>query len=500
MQILVQLSSRFRALPLSFHVGLWLTITVSMTFQALLVGEFGSDASVTPDGTGYLKLAQELQAWGHREAHAVGDYIRTPGYPLVILGASVFGSVNELKECEIPIGDWSNTNPQGRRLVKHVILMQQLMGLLIPIVLYLLAHDLTRWPSLAFLSSLVFAYDISAVCYQFVVLTEAASMAAIVVVLALVARVLRRPSGIHALMLGLAVSWATIVRPAFLILAPMLLALLVVHGWTRRQNFRTPILLFSIAAASLPVLWAFSNLSALGHFFFTKNQTVTLENFTSRHFVEMEVENPELRIFQKNVRVALEKSPMFPMSNSMWQTAEELDEDDIYEMYRLADLANRMTLAANMGPFMQGAWMRFRSMFSEGFRDVKNRYVQLRLEHLTGNQSGSFRDTKLLFGPASGLLLVLFCVAALFAVPDHVLREFLIFSVLFALAFMFLSGAFDENEHIRHAMAARIVINFVLVLSGGLILRKACSSIAGLGTGRRAGMAGPAPGTDRSSI
>lgn len=191
---------------------------------------------------------------------------------------------------------------------------------------------------------------------------------------------------------------------------------------------------------------------------------------------------------------------MFPMSNSMWQTAEELDEDDIYEMYRLADLANRMTLAANMGPFMQGAWMRFRSMFSEGFRDVKNRYVQLRLEHLTGNQSGSFRDTKLLFGPASGLLLVLFCVAALFAVPDHVLREFLIFSVLFALAFMFLSGAFDENEHIRHAMAARIVINFVLVLSGGLILRKACSSIAGLGTGRRAGMAGPAPGTDRSSI
>lgn len=114
-------------------------------------------------------------------------------------------------------------------------------------------------------------------------------------------------------------------------------------------------------------------------------------------------------------------------------------------------------------------------MFAEGFRDVKNRYVQLRLEYLTDSQPGLFRDTKLLFGSASGVLLVLLCVATLFAVSDPVLREFLIFSVLFALTFMFLCGTFDENEHIRHGMAGRIVINLVLVMTGGLLVRRICS-------------------------
>lgn len=461
-----------RTIHFSFSTGLWLALTISLSFQCLLVGEFGSDASMTPDGTGYLKLAKELQAFWRGESHSVGDYIRTPGYPLVILCAAILGGDKELKKCEIPFGDWQNTSPQGRRLVKHIILTQQAMGLLIPIILYILAYNLTRWPILALLSSLVFMYDISAVCYQFVVLTEIASMATIVVVLALLVWVLRQPSSRRTLTLGLAASWAMIVRPSFLILAPLLLATLVIHGRVVRQDLRRPVVLFMIATASLPAVWAFSNLSNYGHFFYTKNQTVTLENFTSRYFVDMKFENPELRIFQNHVRVALERSPMFPMSNSMWQTAEELGEKDIYEMYRLADLANRMTLASNLGPFLEGAWVRFRSMFSEGFSDVKNRYVQVRLEYLSGNHSGIFRDTRLLFGSVSGFLLVLFCAATLYVERDPVLREFLIFSVVFALAFMFLSGAFDENEHIRHGMAGRIVINFVLVVTGGLLSRK----------------------------
>ena len=116
-------------------------------------------------------------------------------------------------------------------------------------------------------------------------------------------------------------------------------------------------------------------------------------------------------------------------------------------------------------------------MFSDGFIDVKNRHVQLRLEYLTGGQPGFFRDSKFLFGSASGVLLVILCVATLFAYSDSILREFLVFSVLFALAFMFLSGLFDENEYIRHGMAARIIVNLVLVMTSGLLLRRICNLI-----------------------
>lgn len=88
---LFQSVSRLHDLPQSFFFGIWLTITFSIAFQSLLVGNFGSDFATAPDTPGYIQLAQELQAFGQGEISTVGDYVRTPGYPAIILGVAVLG-------------------------------------------------------------------------------------------------------------------------------------------------------------------------------------------------------------------------------------------------------------------------------------------------------------------------------------------------------------------------------------------------------------------------
>jgi hypothetical protein len=152
-----------------------LTITVSAVFQSLPAGDFGSDAAVAPDTPAYVDLAEQLQGFLQGEVRTIGDCVRTPGYPLIILAIAT-GAEIDLKEVVLPIRNRAGTNNEGRRLVRRIILFQETAGFLIPIPLFIVAYHLTGSPFWAPLGSTVYFFDIASACYRFTVLTETVSV------------------------------------------------------------------------------------------------------------------------------------------------------------------------------------------------------------------------------------------------------------------------------------------------------------------------------------
>jgi hypothetical protein len=53
------------------------SLGISLAFQALLVGEFGSDSSTTPDSLEYIRLAKRIGAFLGDPSAGVGDDLRT---------------------------------------------------------------------------------------------------------------------------------------------------------------------------------------------------------------------------------------------------------------------------------------------------------------------------------------------------------------------------------------------------------------------------------------
>ena len=455
-----------------FCICFMLAITASAMFQCLLAGYFGSDAAATPDTPTYVELAEQLQEFLQGETKTVGDFARTPGYPLVILALAA-GAHIDLVEVGLPIRDWSGTNDQGRRLVRRIILFQQTLGFLIPILLFVIAHQLTKSPFWALLGSFVYYTDISSVCYQFTVLTETTSVATILAVYAALLAMLNRPTVRRALLLGALVGWAILLRPSNLLLAPLAAVFVARSGVPAGSSRRGALAVFLLAAILPAAVWTAGNFQKYGHAFYTKNQTITLQNYTGPRFAELPLAPGELRVLQDNVKTALAVSPHFAMSRCIWATSDQLQLADDYDMYRLMDAANRVTIAANPREFLSRSWSRFLAMWAEGFLDAGNSYAQQRFEALFAVGPDVFRDSRLLLGSRSLWWFLPLCTAAFFATRRAGVRAGILFGVLFALSYMFLTAVFDENEYLRHGMAARALVNVMMVAGVGIVLQRA---------------------------
>ena len=454
-----------------FCICLMLAITVSAVFQSLLAGYFGSDAAVVPDTPTYVELATQLQEYLQGDVQTVGDFARTPGYPLIILGLAA-GAHIDLKEVRLPIRDWTGTNELGRRLVRRIILFQETAGFLIPILLFIVAYYLTGSPFWALLGSFVYCFDISSVCYQFTVLTETTSIMTILAIFAVLLAVLRHPARWKVVLLGVLIGWAILLKPPNLLLVPIAAVFVALRGTPVGASRKSNLAAFLLAALLLPAAWTACNWHKYGHAFYTKNQTITLQNYTGPRFAEIPLAPGELRVLQDNVKVALSTSPDYAMSRCIWATAGQLRLVDDFEMYRLMDAANRVTITANPGEFLSRGWSRFLAMWTEGFLDAGNSYAQSRLEALFAVGPDVFRDSMLLLRERSLWMFPLLCIAAFFASRRAGVRAGILFGFIFTLSYMYATAVFDENGYMRHGMAARAVVNVLLVAETGIVLHR----------------------------
>jgi hypothetical protein len=116
----------------------------------------------------------------------------------------------------------------------------------------------------------------------------------------------------------------------------------------------------------------------------------------------------------------------------------------------------------------------------EGFLDAGNSYAQLRLEELFAVGPDVFRDSRLLLGSGSLWWFLPLCTAAFLAARQAGIRAGILFGVLFVLSYMFLTAVFDENEYLRHGMAARALVNVLTVAGTGIVLRRAAGAVGAL--------------------
>lgn len=90
------------------------------------------------------------------------------------------------------------------------------------------------------------------------------------------------------------------------------------------------------AVAPFPLFWSYTNYTGTGHFFFTKNADMTLQNFAARHFIEDDTNDPELVALQKHASSelacaqaeGLKHYETYAFSRSFDKVGAELGNDD----------------------------------------------------------------------------------------------------------------------------------------------------------------------------
>lgn len=461
-----------------FRPYFWLILVVGFIFQSLIAGEFGSNATVTPDSREYLGLASDIQEFLHGEKASVGHYVRTPGYPLFLVAAAELSRVR-LKEAEMPIRDWEATNAVGREFLRTVIILQQLVGALIPVLIYLLAFTLVRSGGISLLCALVYLYDVPTVCYEFVVLSETLSIFLLLLSMLVLVRLSTRHSPWGAAACGLLVGAAAMMKPTILVGAPAgaIFVALVSRGTAAKRVM--VVMSFVVAASLAPSVWIVANGVHFGHFFLSKNLTVTLQNYSAEHFVAMELDDPELVILQRHTEAALIGSPNFAMTRNMHPAMAELGNKDRYEYLQLVGRANAVTVRAHWREFARSAWDRYLFIWRGELVDVKNRYAISRLQHLLG-EKGEFR-TRLLLAPNTLYACTILLCALVVIVPDARARWSIAILYAFINAYILVAAAPDEMEVARHGMVVRPIINAMVVGGVGFLCLRIYGFIAGRG-------------------
>ncbi len=445
-----------------FVVWLLVATSTSGALHIVTSGSYGGDSATTPDSHSYLFLARDINNFFLGEGPPAGDLVRTPGYPLVIIIVAGLSRIN-LNKVTLPTRDWQNTNEPGRRLVRNLITFNQLVGFAIPLILYLLGYWILGSGFAAFVCSLAYSYDVSSLCYEFVVLTETVMILTLLLVLLMAVVATQRRSWKSIAILGLFIGWSILLRPSFLLLGILVSFAVLVSILLRPNREWRKVAVYFIIASILPVTWCTSNLAKYGRFFYTQNQVVTLQNFAGPKFVQVNGLGTELTILQKNVTEALKVSQLYGMKQGIRATAVEVGGLSMIEQFDLMDRANWVAINANRRDFIAGGWTRFKSMWTESFVDVKSRQAQLRLAKVIGVELATVRDSKLLFGRASfwAFVLASFTLACSFRRKEFWIN--LALWVTLILSFQFLSALTDQNEYMRHGMAMRTLINFIVI-------------------------------------
>ena len=346
-----------------------------------------------------------------------------------------------------------------------------MIGLLIPIALFWLAYLVVRSPWLALLVSLVYMLDLPSVSYQFVLLPETLAQLLVVTMLCLAGWTLRAPSWRKVAAVAITTGLGVWTKAALLVLVPGIALVIVLADWRCWRVGLRHGLLYAAVVSCFLLSWALANHHARDRFFFTKNLSITLQNYSARHFAAMDVDDPRLAVLQDNVRQALQTSPYYAIKRAYPETAAALGLRDNFQMYLFADEVNHLVLRRTWPQFLREALARNGQAWSDRFRDVKNIYVTRELSALCNRDLR--RYNRLLLGRHAGAaLLALIVLTIALHRRDRLLITTLLFFYLCAVIVVFAAAALDEVEVLRHAMAVRPVINALSVLCFGLIVRR----------------------------
>ena len=475
----VQLSAIKRIDPKT--IGLLAVVAISLLFQAVLHGYSGGDRATTPDTPRYFEVAVQIQDALQGEGLLYGDDLRTPGYPLFLVIAAESSGI-DLSEVELPTRDWAGTNAEGRELVRRVIQMQTTLGVLIPVLLYLVALTLGASPVLGGLVSLAYYSDMRSVVFQFVLLNETLSIFLMLAVFLTFLFAINSGDkrGLYGWMVASAVlsSCMIIVRPPLAVFFVVLCATALVLHWFRGTEWKRavfPLAAFVAISAILPVWWSVVNYAGTGHFFFSKNASITLQNFAARRFVQMEIDDPELTVLQRHAAHQLELSAgrgerdaeTYAFTRAFEDVGQELGVEDYMYLFELAGRANRMAILAYPGEFLREGWKGWSRSWFGPFENIKNRYALQRLSEF-GLPGKVVRFTgHMLLGPATLFVLVVLVPVVAFRLSLET-RIWILSMVSFAILYSIAVTLADENEPVRHTMQMRVIVNGLILAAGWL--------------------------------
>lgn len=461
--------------------GLFAIAMVSLLFQLLLSGYKGGDRTTTPDTREYIEVAVEMQDALNGVGKLNGHVLRTPGYPLLVLFAAESAGI-ELSDVNLPKRNWQETNTEGKKLVGRIILLQEVLGFAIPLIVYLIALSMGGSALFSFIVSLCYFTDIRSVAFQYVILNETLSVfLMLLTLLGFIGAIKRRSIGWIALC-GVMTGLTVLVRPPLAVLPAILCgAAYLILRYDGASFKKSAIWLGSYVAiaAVFPLIWSFVNFQGTGHFFFTKNATVTLQNFAARHFVQLNIDDPELQVLQRHARQELERARLlnvrdyesYAFTRSFDDVADELVLDDPIYLYSLASRANRIAILNFPLAFLHGGARRLVESWSVPFTNVKNRYAIDRIAEfgVPGRLLGGYGY--MLFGPATFIFLLVLTPLAAMRMPSQTRILFLSLAV-FVITYTVATTLVDENEPIRHTMQARILVNGMLMAACCIIVCK----------------------------
>ena len=461
--------------------GLLSVMILSLAFQLALHGYAGDDRAVPPDSPLFLSLAVQIEAALDGTGKLEGHVTRTPGYPALLYVAGRSAGI-ELADVRLPIRNWTETNAEGRALVHRVVLFQQILGFTIPPLIYLIVLSLGGSVLLSLLASLAYFFDPRVVTFQYVLMTETLSLAVMLVAMLLFVLALRRRSAALTALAGVAMGILLVVRPPLLVLAVVLCGaavLMLRHYGAGAKGTARWLVHYLAVAAILPLGWSLANYHSTGHFFYTMNGTITLQNFTDELFVQMEVDDPELQVVQRHAAAHLERAATTGIkpfeTYAYWRTVdavrEELGTDDFIHVMKLGRQANWMVIRAHPWEFLAGGLERAYRTWFQPFGNVKNQYAVERLREFGVIGKLLSVNAYMLLGPATLVGFLFLVPLAARGMPADT-RIFFFSLAAFAIMYSFAVALMDENEVFRHAMQMRIVVNGMLLAAGGILVRR----------------------------
>ena len=466
-------------------LGFFAVLAASLVFQLILRGYPGSNSALPPDtstwGGGYVGVAVQIEKVLNGTGPLEGHFLRTPGYPLLIYFAGRSAGI-ELADVVLPTRDWAGANDAGRALVHRVVLLQEILGFMIPPIIYLIVLSLGGSALLSSLVSSVYFLDTRYVAYQYVMMNETLTLFTMLLTILVFIRALEARSTAWIVICGFVTGLMLIVKPPLAVLVVILCGAAALILWIRGVGIRGTaswLAQYLVIAALLPLGWSAANYHGTGHFFYTLNATVTLQNFAARHFVQLEVDDPELLVLQRHAagwlvqaaEMGRQDKETYAFFMTRHAVMAELGIDDPIYLNALASRANHMAVMHYPAEFLKGSVERFLMGWFRPFGNIKNRYALERLGDF-GLPGRLLRfNGYMLFGPMTLPIFLLLVPIVAFRLPVETRIYFLSFAA-FAILYSIATTMADENEPIRHVAQIRVIVNGMLVAGCCMLARE----------------------------
>ncbi len=407
----------------------------------------------------YVETARELtRLFAGEDAYV--DPLRTPGYPLILMGFAALQGV-DLRDTGMSPENWTEPNASGSALLQSIQIVQQALFFCLPLLLYGVFFLASRSPLVGFLCSMSYYADICTLLYQHAILVESMSIFCVWIAVFLFVWFLRWPRLWLLALLALAIGVFTWIRPPLALFAPLfavgIFCVLRRKGtWQRALAAATG---FVGASAVIPVLWClFQLFFGIGHFIYTSNAVFTLQLFASPKLLQMEVTDPELQVMQRQIYEYRKNGGHsgFVMTAIQQDVMKKLGMEDYYDYYKLKQKAVFKTICAFPLDFLQMGWDNFKLVWTEENEFTPSYFVLLKEPKIALFR---FLATRWLpFGPATLPLLAVLCVFLSLKTQDQTQRVFLLSCFAFVVLFTFFCTFVSPDCPERHTVQARLMI------------------------------------------